>query len=52
MTRESQSPLQKLQNRYLWNGSVLAGLAALVLTRFAWVRLLVRNDHSSLTCGE
>ena len=37
--RESLSPLQKLQNRYLWKGSVLAGLAALVLARLSWVRL-------------
>jgi hypothetical protein len=35
--RESQTPVQKLQSRYLWNGSVLAVLAALVLAR-AWVR--------------
>ncbi|KAK9841816.1 hypothetical protein WJX81_004960 [Elliptochloris bilobata] len=34
--REALTPLQKLQNRYLWKGSVLAGLAAIVLARLSW----------------
>ena len=46
--RESQTPLQKLQNRYLWRGSVLAGLCALVLAR-SWVRT---QPGLGMSCGD
>ena len=38
MAGEALTPGQKVRNRYLFNGAVFTGLAALVLGRFAWVR--------------
>lgn len=40
MAREAISPAQKLINRYVFNGAVFSGLAALALGRYAWVSLL------------
>ena len=37
MAGEALTPAQKVRNRYLFNGAVFTGLAALVLGRFAWV---------------
>lgn len=37
MAREAVSPAQKLVNRYVFNGAVFTGLAALALGRYAWV---------------
>ena len=37
MAGEALTPGQKVRNRYLFNGAVFTGLAALVLGRFAWV---------------
>jgi hypothetical protein len=39
MAREAITPAQKLLNRYVFSGAAFTGLAALVLARFAWVRL-------------
>nr|BBJ25283.1 3-ketoacyl-ACP synthase-2 [Coccomyxa sp. Obi] len=36
MAREAVSPAQKLVNRYVFNGAVFTGLAALALGRYAW----------------
>lgn len=38
MVGEALTPVQKLVNRYVFNGAVFAGLAAFVVGRFAWVR--------------
>jgi hypothetical protein len=40
MVGEALSPVQKLMNRYVFNGAVFAGLAALIVGRFALVDLL------------
>ena len=46
MAGEALSPGQKVRNRYLFNGAVFTGVAALVLGRFAWVR-----PHACGTCA-
>jgi hypothetical protein len=46
MAREAISPAQKLINRYVFNGAVFSGLAALALGRYAWVSLQSTSQDS------